>query len=96
MGRGYLAVLILVAGLSVATAKDPADVQRLYNWCKASDGSDERALCVGYISGVASLMQFFGTDLQRHPDLREFAICSGSASYGAICNLGGKKPPRLG
>lgn len=79
-----LAVMILIAGFSVAAAKDSPDVQSLYTLCKASDESQEFALCVGYISGVGSLMQFLGADLRQHPEVREFAICSGSMSYGAM------------
>jgi hypothetical protein len=79
--RGFVAAMILAAALSRATADD--NVQSLYNLCKTGEGSQEFALCVGYIGGIGSVMQFMGAGLKQHPDLRPFAIC-GTASNGAM------------
>ena len=82
MKRACIAAMICVATCSMVSA---ANVQSLYSLCKADEGSQEFGICVGYISGVAHLMQFLGVDLQKHPERRQFAICTGgSASNGAF------------
>jgi len=84
IGRGIVAAMILAAGLSRATAGDAdRNVQSLYNLCKMEEGSQEFALCAGYIGGIGSVMQFMGAGLKQYPDFRPFAIC-GAASHGAM------------
>jgi len=84
IGRGFVAAMILAAGLSRATADDADhNVQSLYNLCKMEEGSQEFALCAGYIGGIGSVMQFMGAGLKQYPDFRPFAIC-GTASHGAM------------
>ena len=87
IGRACIGAMVLVASCSVVSADGyNFDVQSLHNLCKAEQGSQEFAICAGYISGVAQLMQFIEAeaDLRLRPEFREFAICSGSVSYDAM------------
>jgi hypothetical protein len=79
------AVAFSICCLSESVAQDIFSTQSLYQNCKAPDGSPRAAICLGFISGIGSMMQLIGTVEQKHPekDYGVLAIC-GNPSNGAM------------
>jgi Rap1a immunity proteins len=82
IGRIVAIGAALALSLSPALAND-TNVQSLYDACRKGEGTQEFALCVGYVSGIGDMLQVLGSATKEHPDFQPFAIC-GDASYGAM------------
>jgi hypothetical protein len=66
---------------NISRADDPKfNVQELYTQCKAPVGTPESLMCLGFISGVADLMQLNGVSRKNFSSVQWSAI-----SNEAIC-----------
>lgn len=83
--RAITVAAIFVAGLVPASAAESFSVQSLYVNCREPQGSALWALCMGYVSGVGSLMEIIGTTQTKSPPLNlpGWGIC-GKPTNGAM------------
>jgi hypothetical protein len=86
-GVGRVPILLTVFAASlfpqVASANDQ-NIQRLYYMCQKPDGSIERTICAGYISGIADVMLLFAAKPKNTDTaLDAFSMC-GTPSHGAM------------
>src|SRR6185437_4713905 len=81
------AIALVVISQATAFAQNSSfDVQHLYTQCKDSASQVERAICIGYISGIGAVMKANGALLKSGgsgESARSLGLC-GSPTNGAM------------
>jgi len=86
-----IALVCVISAQEALAQEAKLDVQELYTQCKQPANSQAQIFCLGFISGIADLMQLNG-QRQKSLDAAQWSVIAGTAfcaqsSYGAYVQV---------